>query len=84
MRSGLHGHPAKPIPSRRNENRASHSTREDADCVCIRVGEQVSRREIRREARVAFDQHLDQEQELERSPKPSGSSVSTEHQLTKS
>jgi hypothetical protein len=42
MRSGLHGHPAKPIPGGLHETRASHSTREDADCVCIRVGEQVS------------------------------------------
>ena len=42
MRSGLHGHPAKPIPGGRHEKRASHSTRGDADYDCIRVGEQVS------------------------------------------
>ena len=41
MRSGLHGHPAKPIPGGRHEKRASHSTRGDADYDCIRVGEQV-------------------------------------------
>ena len=42
MRSGLHGHPAKPIPGSSYEQGASHSTRQDADSVCIRVGEQVS------------------------------------------
>jgi len=42
MRSGLHGHPAKPIPGGRHEKRASHSTRGDADYDCIRVGEQVT------------------------------------------
>ena len=42
MRSRLHGHPARPIPSRSHPKRASHSTRLDADCVCIRVGEQVT------------------------------------------
>ena len=46
MRSGLHGHPAKPIPGCSHRNTASHSTPQDADCVCIRVGEQIRQGQI--------------------------------------